>query len=190
MLKITNFIYLNVFIIFFISRVFATLPENSVYNLESNLIDKNGNCVNLVDFRGKIQIFSMIYTNCKTICPIIVSNMKSIEKLLPDNIKNDVIFSLVTLDPDRDNIANMKKFFNEKKLNDNMWRLFKTTKEETLKLSLAVCIKYKKDKNDEYIHSNLIIILDNKGVIRLHHQGLDKNYSKIIDLLVNLNKED
>ncbi len=81
----------------------------------------------------------------------------------------------------------MKNSFNEKKMNVNLWNLYKSSKEETLKLSLAVGIKYKKEKNNEYTHSNLIIILDKNGVIKMHHQGLDKNFDPILKLIFDLN---
>lgn len=180
-----NKLYVYVFC-FFISLSVFSLPSNSVYNLNSKLIDYNGKLSNINDFNGKIQIFSMIYTRCKTICPIIISNMKAIEKIIPSNVLNDVSFSLISLDPDKDSIDVLHNFFYDKNFNSTRWNLYKTDKNETLKIALAVGIKYKKEKNDEYTHSNLIIILDKNGVIRLHHPGLDKNYSDVIELILSL----
>ena len=64
--------------------------------------------------------------------------------------------------------------------------MFKTTKDETLKIALTVGIKYKKEKNSEYTHSNLIVILDKNGVVKFHHQGLSKDYNSLIKLIKNL----
>ena len=47
-----------------------------------SLVDINGKQLNLTNLSGKVQVFSMIYTNCKTVCPIIIANMKAIEKLV------------------------------------------------------------------------------------------------------------
>jgi len=163
-------------------------PGDSVYNLNSDLIDKNGATYKLGDLNGKVQVLSMIYTRCKTICPIIIANMKAIEKLLPEEVLDKVQFSLISLDPDKDSVSTLTKFSEEKKMT-NRWNLFKTTKEETLKIALALGIKYKKENNDEYTHSNLIIILDKEGVIKLHHQGLDKNYSNVIKLIKDLSRQ-
>ncbi|HIH2763232.1 MAG TPA: SCO family protein [Candidatus Azoamicus sp.] len=174
------------FFLFFPFFIYA-FPSNSIYNLDINLIDKSGNSSKLKDFAGKVQIFSMIYTNCKTICPIIISNMKAIEKLLLFNGVKNVSFSLISLDPDRDSIDNLNKYFYEKKMNIDSWNVYKSTKSETLRLALAVGIKYKKEKNNEYTHSNLIIVLDKYGVIKMHHQGLDKNFDLVLKLILNLN---
>jgi len=178
-------LYILLFLIFpFLVYAF---PSNSIYNLDINLIDKDGKVSKIKDFNGKVQIFSMIYTNCKTICPIIIANMKAIEKLVLFNKIKNISFSLVSLDPDRDSVESLNRYFNEKKMNVNLWNLYKSSKEETLKLSLAVGIKYKKEKNNEYTHSNLIIILDKNGVIKMHHQGLDKNFDPILKLIFDLN---
>jgi len=177
-----------VFFIYLLSVTCYAFPSDSIYNLDCNLTEKNGNIAVLGDLSGKVQIFSMIYTNCKTICPIIIANMKSIEKLIAKDNLTDVNFSLVSLDPDRDTVDTLSKFFKEKKMNDTRWRLFKSTKSDTLKLALTLGIKYKKEKNNEYTHSNLIIILDKNGVIRMHHQGLDKNFTKLISTVSSLTK--
>jgi len=173
------------FILFFSLSVYA-FPTNSIYNLDLKLVDKSGKVLNLHDLSGKVQILSMIYTNCKTICPIIIANMKAIERIvLLEKFKN-INFSLISLDPDRDSVDILSKFFNDKKMDSSRWNLYKTSKEDTLKLALTLGIKYKKEKNNEYTHSNLIIILDKQGVIKMHHQGLDKNFDHVIKLLSQL----
>ena len=181
---IVLFLYFNCF-----SFVNAnSLPVDSIYNLNSEMIDKNGNKFNISELRGHVQILSMIYTNCKTICPIIVSNMKAIEKKLPNEILQHVKFTLISLDSDRDTPNSLSVFFKEKKLNNDRWILLKTSKRETLEIALSLGIKYKKIDNEEFVHSNLIIVLNKDGIIKLHHQGLDKNYNNFIILLKNLSK--
>lgn len=161
-------------------------PGTSIYNLKSKLIDHNGITCNISDLNGKIQIFSMIYTRCKTICPIILSNMKAIEKLIDNQFLEEVNFSLISLDPDKDTIDVMHNFFVDKNLDQKRWNFYKSDKNETLKIALTTGIKYKKEKNDEYVHSNLIIILDKNGIIKMHHQGLDKNFDEVVKLIYSL----
>lgn len=111
--------------------------------------------------------------------------MKSIEKLFtPDELIN-INFVLITLDPDRDSVEVLNKFFIDKNLNKN-WCLFKTTKINTLKLSHILGIKYKKDVTGDYVHSNLILIIDKFGVIQIYHQGLDKDYSNLVNSIKKL----
>lgn len=162
-----------------------SLPENSIYNININLTDHFNKIKNISELSGKVQIFSMIYTNCKTICPIIVSNMKNIEKLLSPQELENIEFSLLSLDPDRDDVATLNKFFIDKKLKNKNWFVYKSSKDDALKVALLTGIKYKKEKND-YIHSNLIVILDKYGVINFYHQGLDKNFDNVLKAIKSL----
>jgi protein SCO1 len=181
---------LNKFLIFvlicFSFNLFA-LPDESIYNLNINIVSKDGQNINIKELSGKVQIFSMIYTRCKTICPVIIANMKNIEKTLPKEILDDVSFTLITLDHERDSFEDLQKFFIKKKMNNKLWNIYKTSQINTLKIAISTGIKYKKDiENNEYIHSNLIIVLDKEGVIKFHHQGLDKNYEKLINVIKQL----
>lgn len=178
--------YFLFFLFFLFSSNAFTYPSASIYNLDSKMIDHNGNVLKFSDFSGKICIFSMIYTRCKTICPIIISNMKVMEKTLPSEFLSNVVFLLISLDPDRDSVDVLHNFFINKDFAPSSWNLCKTDKSNTLKIALVSGIKYKKEKNDEYTHSNLIIIVDKDGIIRHHHPGLDKNYDSIIKLLMSL----
>lgn len=183
-LKINKF-FLFFFLIFSSFSVFS-FSSNSIYNLNSRLISYTGEILDFSKFSGKIQVFSMIYTRCKTVCPVIISNMKSIDNLLPEELKDHVNFLLISLDPERDSVEVLNKFFDEKKFIKNRWTLCKTDKNETLRIALTAGIKYKKEKNNEYTHSNVIVILDKEGVIRAHHPGLDKNYNNVIDLIKSI----
>lgn len=182
--------FIIVILLFNVSNFYAktniNFPDESIYNLNILLTDKDNKQILFEDLSNHIQIFSMIYTNCKTICPIIISNMKTIERLLPNNLKSKVKFSLITLDPDRDDVKNINNFFIEKKFNDN-WSLYRCDKNDVLKIALSTGIKFKKDyENNDYIHSNLIILIDKNGVIKHYHQGLDKDFNEILKIIHTL----
>ncbi len=188
MQKIFKYLKILILILFFYSCSVASLdlPEKSIYNINATFVNQDEQKVKISELSGKVRIFSMIYTNCKTICPIIISNMKMIEKLMPKNYLQHVEFTLLSLDPERDTPVTLNKFFVEKKLNKYYWSLYRTEKENVLKLALLSGIKYKKEADGDYIHSNLIVILDKNGVVKYHHQGLDKNFENVIKVIGTL----
>lgn len=186
--KIFKFLILIYFFSFssFLAQNNEKLPDESIYNLNILLTDQHNNKILFEELSNNIQIFSMIYTNCKTICPIIISNMKTIEKLLPAKLNSKIKFSLISLDPDRDDINSINNFFVEKKLNNN-WSLYRCDKNDVLKIALTTGIKFKKDyETNDYIHSNLIVLIDKKGIIQYYHQGLDKNFDEILKIINDL----
>ena len=182
MLKIYNKLIILMFFYLFISSNSYTnvFPSESVYHLNVSLFDQNNNKIYIKDLSGKIQIFSMIYTKCKTTCPIIVENMKNLEKLIPEKIMKNVHFSLVTLDSLRDNSETLKNFMKEKNIDSNNWSLFFSSEKETLELDISLGIKYKKESDGNYIHSNLILLIDKNGVIKFQHPGLMNNFDDIL----------
>lgn len=62
----------------------VALNEESIYNLNSELLNENGQKVSLEQFRGKPVIISMAYTSCAYTCPLILSQMQRIEKTLAE----------------------------------------------------------------------------------------------------------
>lgn len=177
---------LNYIIILLITTFsFACYSLESIYDLDINLENikiKKSKIININELKGKIQIFSMIYTNCKTVCPAIISNMKKIEKSLSKEMINKIQFTLITLDPENDTQSNLEIFIKDKKINEN-WNILRTSKENTLKLALATGIKYKKENSNNYTHSNIIIIIGKNGDIKMKQAGLDKDYKKLIKIL-------
>ena len=55
------------------------LSGTSIYNLDSQWTDQDGNAVTLASLRGTPVVMAMAYTSCKDICPMIVANMTAIE---------------------------------------------------------------------------------------------------------------
>ena len=43
-----------------------------------DLVDQNGNSVNLTQFEGKIVVMTFVYTHCPDVCPAITYQMKKL----------------------------------------------------------------------------------------------------------------
>lgn len=104
-----------ILLIVFISSINFSLATESVYDLEINFENADGKKINMKDLKGNIQVLSMIYTRCKTICPVIINNMKKIEQEIIKNKIKNVKFTLITLDPENDKTEQIKNFVKEKK---------------------------------------------------------------------------
>ncbi len=155
-------------------------PNQSIYQLDLHFYNQNEKKIILSDLSNKVQILSMIYTNCQTTCPIIINNMQKIEKIIPENIKSKINFTLISLDPKRDTPLILKNFAEKKNINLNTWTLLNGDIDNILELAISLGIKYKKEDDGNYIHSNLILLIDKDGIIQLQHPGLIQDYSKII----------
>ena len=73
------------------------------------LTDQFGHPETLSRFRGRPVALTFIYTNCPDVCPLIASNLHAAyQQLGPDAQR--VRFLAVTVDPERDTVAQIRQF--------------------------------------------------------------------------------
>jgi len=154
---------------------------------------------------GKIVVIDFFFTHCPTICPTMTRNMK----LLRDNIKSNnmvgdrdadfVQFLSVSVDPERDSVAELKKWADRFQINPQNWWLLTGNKKEIYDwarngLQLGIVDGGSVDTN--FMHPQLFMLLDKDRVIRARkdkdgnvkmYNGLDsaslKNLAEDIVLL-------
>lgn len=76
---------------------------------EIKLQGTDGKPLNLARFRGKIVLLAFGFSNCGEVCPITLATLAGAKrKLGPDGAQVQVVY--VTVDPERDDAATMKKY--------------------------------------------------------------------------------
>ena len=159
--------------------------ENSIYNLESDWINQNGDKINLGSLRGKPVILTLFYASCTYACPILINDMKKIESSLSGRKLNDYKFILVSIDPDRDTPESLLKTLKMNNLDSKRWTLLTGNKDDVMNLAALIGFKFKDDGKGGFSHSNIITLLNENGEIVHQHVGLNQN---VDDALVVLNK--
>jgi len=143
----------------------APLPELSIYHAAAEWTDQNGKTLRLRDLAGKPVAISMIYLTCTYTCPATVMHMRKLQKALPESVRKDATFVLVSFDPARDTADKMRAFAKKHDLGPE-WRLITTRKEADLReLSTLIDFKYKRSADGEFEHSFGIVALDRQGRI-------------------------
>ncbi|HEY1025264.1 MAG TPA: SCO family protein [Sphingobacteriaceae bacterium] len=157
----------------------------SLYQLEGEWHSQNGDTLQLAELNGKIPVVSMIFTRCGFACPRIVADIKNIEKQIPAEKKDSVVFVLVSFDSERDNPDKLKEFATEMKLDDK-WILLHGGEQEVRELSMLLNVKYKKQPDGSFAHSNGITLLDANGAIAAHVEGLGTDPEPIVSKMKEL----
>jgi len=147
------------------------LSSESIYQYTGKWHNQNGDTLQLSKFHGKIPVVAMVFTQCKYACTRIVADIKNIEKLIPLDKKDKVVFILVSFDSDRDQPARLKEFASEMQLDDR-YILLHGNEEEVRELSMLLNVKYKKQPNGDFAHSNGITVLNTQGEIAHQQEGL------------------
>jgi protein SCO1 len=142
---------------------------------------------------GKIVVIDFFFTHCPVICPAMTKNMK----LLRDGIKRNnkvgdreadfVQFISVSVDPERDSVAELKKWADRFGINPQNWWLLTGNKREIYdwaRNGLKLAIADSANIDTSFMHPQLFMLLDKDRVIRarkdkdgnvLMYHGLDSN---------------
>lgn len=155
-------------------------PTDSVYQLESNWVDQDGARVPLGALRGKPQVVAMFYTSCEYVCPLIVEEMKRVERALPEDVRKQVGFALFSFDPERDTAGILKAYAVKRDLARPRWQLYTGDPDGVLELAAVLGLRFRKEPNGDFSHSVIITVLDRNGVIRYQMLGLNQDRAPLV----------
>jgi protein SCO1 len=143
-------------------------PQDSIYQLTSNWQLQTGQQIPLAQLAGKTQVVAFVYSHCTSICPVIVEDLKKIEKKLSSSAKQNTQFLLVTLDPQADTSLARQSFMRQHKLDNKHWHFIGSKDADTRELAMLLNIRYRRE-GDEIVHSNLVTVVNGDG--KLIFQG-------------------
>lgn len=158
------------------------------------LTDLDGKTVSSKDLNGKVRLVYFFYSFCPDVCmptSFILSNVQASlkEKGLLGS-KAEILS--ITIDPTRDTPAVLKEFGSrfESKPVPGGWTFLRGDEAETKKLAEDFGIMVIKEKNGDFSHSNAILLVDPKGVLRNYYDAgdpkLDADY--IVKDVITLSK--
>lgn len=144
-----------------------------------SLTERSGRTVTEKDLAGKVWVGSFVFTRCAGPCPQVTAAVARLQAELPAAQYPDLRFVTFTVDPERDDPAELKKYAEHFRADPERW-LFLTGDEATIhKLShdrfkLAAGRKAGPDvkPGDEFEHGTRLAVVDKAGVIRGLYDGM------------------
>lgn len=164
----------------------ATPSDRSLYQLASQWTTDEGNKVQLSAIGGRPQVVAMFFASCQFTCPIIINDMKRIAASLPDNLRTNVGFTLVTFDSERDTPKVLHALRQERGLTEGNWTLLRGEPDDVRELAALLGVNYRKDAGGQFTHSNIITVLNAGGEIVLQQTGFNLPQDNIITKLEGL----
>jgi len=141
----------------------AAAADFSVYDLEARWRDQDGAERTLRSLAGRVQVVAMVYTSCSHTCPLIVAEMQRLEAALSAEERARTGFLLVSLDPDRDGPAALKRFAAAFHLAPASWTLLTGDAGDVRELAALLGIRYRAEADAQISHSNTYFVLDAAG---------------------------
>lgn len=154
--------------------------DDSIYNVSSTWKTRDNKEMKFSDLRGKIQVVAMVYTHCEYACPRILADMKNIEKTLSEAVLQNVNFTIISIDPERDTPQRLTEFAAENNLSDAYWTLLNGGKGDILEVAALLGVKYKPISDTDFTHSNMITVLDKEGEVVHQRKKLQDRQTEII----------
>jgi protein SCO1/2 len=141
----------------------AELPRDSVYHLDAPLVDQDGRELRFAGLAGEVRVVTMFYANCPYVCPMIVEALKRTERELAAGERARFRVLMLTLDPERDTPAALRRVADQRKVDTARWTLARSAPGDVRKLAALLGIQYRQLENRDFNHSSALVLLDAQG---------------------------
>ena len=146
-----------------------------------DLVDQEGEPVNLQTFRGQPWFTNIIFTRCPGPCARMTQKMRQLQEALPAEASEVRLVSLTT-DPDFDTPEVLSQYARKFGADTRSWKFLTGTKEEIVRVStqewLLVMLEKgeaeRESPNDIFLHSTLTVLMDGLGRIRGAYEILEE----------------
>lgn len=137
--------------------------------------NQDGEKVTSEQLEGKFYVAHFFYTKCPDVCPKLMDNLKEVQKQTR-NIENFRMLS-ITVNPESDTPQRLKEYAQENGINTNKWHLLSGEQANIEALAQdKFLITAKEDQHgyQNYVHSDLLVLVDKEGKIRGFYKGSDE----------------
>ena len=134
--------------------------------------NQNGEVITQKDYENTIYVADFFFTTCPTICPKMTDNMVWLQNQLKNNPEVKLLSFSVT--PDIDTPDVLKKYAQEKGVDDSRWNLVSGNKKDIYYLARKSYLAVKTGKPEELydmVHTENFILVDKNKRIRGFYDG-------------------
>ncbi|MGC4022042.1 MAG: SCO family protein [Cyclobacteriaceae bacterium] len=135
-------------------------------------VDQDSAIINNETFKNKIYVADFFFTSCRTICPIMKTQMLRVYEAT-ESMPDFLILSH-SIDPEYDTVALLHDFAQRLDVKSNRWHFVTGAKDSIYKIaqtSYYATALEDKTEPDGFIHSGAFLLIDKQGRIRGKYDG-------------------
>jgi protein SCO1/2 len=156
---------------------------------EFTLTKQDGKRLSLKELRGKVLAITFIFASCTETCPLLTAKMAGIQDRLGPAFGPQVFFLSITVDPERDTPAVLKRYADAHKANMAGWAFLTGSPAEIQDVARHYGIYYKKRARGDVDHTFLTSLVDQSGILRVQYVGVRFNPDEMLRDLQSLLRE-
>jgi protein SCO1/2 len=158
---------------------------------EFKFVDQDSTEITEHTFDGKIYVADFFFTSCRTICPIMKTQMVRVY----DSIENDpdVLLLSHTIDPEYDTVGKLHDFAERLGVKSSKWHFVTGNKDSIYHVAekgyFATALEDKTEP-DGFIHSGAFLLIDKEKRIRGKYDGTkDEDVNRLLQDIQRLKEE-
>lgn len=135
-------------------------------------VDQDSALISRATFKDKIYVADFFFTSCRTICPIMKTQMLRVYEATVD--MPDVLLLSHSIDPEYDTVALLHDFADRLGVESKRWHFVTGAKDSIFKIaqtSYFTTALEDKSEPDGRIHSGAFLLIDKHGRIRGKYDG-------------------
>jgi len=156
-----------------------------------SFIDQDSSIITNDTFRDKIYVADFFFTTCKTICPIMKTQMLRVYDATSE--MPDVLILSHTIDPEYDTVALLHDFAERLGVDSERWHFVTGIKDSIYKIaqtSYFATAMEDKTEPDGFIHSGAFLLIDKQQRIRGKYDGTkEQDVNRLIVDIKRLRRE-
>jgi len=152
-------------LLFTTSPAKASLPADSVWQLNAHITDQNGKTIALKELAGKPRLVSMFYSSCPYMCPLIIDTGLAVQHNLSTQERAKLGVLMISIDPKKDTPKVLQALMTKRKLNPNEWILARANEKDVRSIAALLNIRYRELEGGDFNHTSVLILIDAQGRI-------------------------
>jgi len=134
--------------------------------------DQDSTLITNATFKDKIYVADFFFTTCRTICPIMKTQMKRVYDATAKD--PDVLILSHTIDPNYDDVDRLHNYARMLEVSSDRWHFVTGVQDSIYKIaqtSYFATAKEEKSEPDGFIHSGAFLLIDKHQRIRGKYDG-------------------
>jgi protein SCO1/2 len=153
------------------------------------LTSQDGARLSLADLRGKVVVVTFIYASCADTCPLLTAKMAGLQSRLGADFGSKVWFVSITVDPERDSPAILKRYAEAHGANPAGWAFLTGTPAEIREVARRYGVVYRRTARGDVDHTFLTSVIDQVGTLRVQYLGVRFDPDELLADLRSLLRE-